>query len=232
MNHALEKFLDEEGMMFDVKKFVDEELPAIPFLRMQIRAESDKANLYNLIHQAIAQDRKERGAGGEADTVVAREYINVIFDGPPSNKSGRFVETETDDGKGIAIGEWIERPDGLWALRIPLGGDVVARLIIAYSSGYEEGHHDTVEGTFQGNGRPEEHDEAAQEWLNEATADGTLERDCTVVPTIPEALDAAEAELKPTAQVVADAVKKVADMPESRMHGFDERGTIRLEDAE
>jgi len=44
--------------------------------------------------------------------------INIIFDGPPSHESGRFVEVETDDGKGIRIGEWIERKDGCWALRI------------------------------------------------------------------------------------------------------------------
>ena len=52
--------------------------------------------------------------------------INIIFDGPPSHESGRFVEVETDDGKGINAGEWIERPDGYWALRItalPAGQD-------------------------------------------------------------------------------------------------------------
>ena len=42
--------------------------------------------------------------------------INIIFDGPP--ESGRFVEVETDDGKSINIGEWIEQPGGYWALRI------------------------------------------------------------------------------------------------------------------
>jgi len=44
--------------------------------------------------------------------------INIIFDGPPGPESGRFVEVETDNGKSIDIGEWIKRPDGLWALRI------------------------------------------------------------------------------------------------------------------
>ena len=44
--------------------------------------------------------------------------INIIFDGPPGPESGRFVEVETDDGKSINAGEWIERKDGLWALRI------------------------------------------------------------------------------------------------------------------
>jgi len=44
--------------------------------------------------------------------------INIIFDGPPSHVSGRFVEVETDDGHGIDVGEWIEHDNGNWALRI------------------------------------------------------------------------------------------------------------------
>jgi len=46
--------------------------------------------------------------------------INIIFDGPPgpTTFSGRFIEVETDDGRSINVGEWIERDDGLWALRI------------------------------------------------------------------------------------------------------------------
>ena len=43
--------------------------------------------------------------------------INIIFDGPPSHESGRFVEVETDDGAGISVGKWIDRKDGLWSLR-------------------------------------------------------------------------------------------------------------------
>jgi hypothetical protein len=44
--------------------------------------------------------------------------INIIFDGPPSHESGRFVEVENDAGESIKAGEWSERPDGLWVLRI------------------------------------------------------------------------------------------------------------------
>ena len=46
------------------------------------------------------------------------QAINIIFDGPPSHESGRFVEVETDSGESINVGEWIERKDGYWALRI------------------------------------------------------------------------------------------------------------------
>jgi hypothetical protein len=44
--------------------------------------------------------------------------INIVFDGPPAHESGRFVEVEDDKGHGLRVGQWYERPDGLWALRI------------------------------------------------------------------------------------------------------------------
>jgi hypothetical protein len=46
------------------------------------------------------------------------QTINLIFDGPPAPESGRFVEVETDDGYSISLGQWLERPDGYWTLRI------------------------------------------------------------------------------------------------------------------
>ena len=60
------------------------------------------------IQRIVAAER------GEGET----QAINIIFDGPPSHESGRFVEVETDDGRSINAGEWKQRPDGLWALRI------------------------------------------------------------------------------------------------------------------
>ena len=45
--------------------------------------------------------------------------IDVVFDGPPSHESGRFVEVEDAAGRSISVGEWIDRGDGFWALRIP-----------------------------------------------------------------------------------------------------------------
>lgn len=44
--------------------------------------------------------------------------INVIFDGPPDHESGRFVEVEDDQGRSIRVGDWSQRTNGLWALRI------------------------------------------------------------------------------------------------------------------
>lgn len=46
------------------------------------------------------------------------DFIDVVFDGPPGPVSGRFVEVEDQDGNGVKIGQWIERDNGHWALRI------------------------------------------------------------------------------------------------------------------
>lgn len=53
-------------------------------------------------------------------------YVDIVFDGPPSHVAGRFVEAESPAGVGVRIGEWIDRGDGYWALRIPLGRAPVA----------------------------------------------------------------------------------------------------------
>jgi hypothetical protein len=47
------------------------------------------------------------------------DYIDIVFDGPPSPEGARFVEVEDSRGKSINFGEWVQRPDGYWALRIP-----------------------------------------------------------------------------------------------------------------
>ena len=44
--------------------------------------------------------------------------IRIIFDRPASYQSGRFVEVEDVQGRSINAGEWHERDDGLWELRI------------------------------------------------------------------------------------------------------------------
>ena len=45
-------------------------------------------------------------------------HFDIVFDGPPSHLSGRFVEVENELGESIKLGEWVQRTDGLWALRI------------------------------------------------------------------------------------------------------------------
>lgn len=46
------------------------------------------------------------------------DHIDIVFDGPPSHRSGRFVEVEDGNGTSIRAGGWIKRDDGLWSLRI------------------------------------------------------------------------------------------------------------------
>lgn len=43
---------------------------------------------------------------------------HIVIDGPPGETAGRFVEVEDGEGKSINAGEWHERPDGYWELRI------------------------------------------------------------------------------------------------------------------
>lgn len=54
-------------------------------------------------------------AASELDDPLPEDLF-VIFDGPPSHESGRFVEVETADGRSVSAGEWRERAAGLWSL--------------------------------------------------------------------------------------------------------------------
>lgn len=47
------------------------------------------------------------------------DYIDIVFDGPPAHESGRFVEVENAQGASVRVGQWVHRPDGYWALRLP-----------------------------------------------------------------------------------------------------------------
>lgn len=46
------------------------------------------------------------------------EYIDIVFDGPPTHEPGRFVEVEDSGGRSINYGRWVRRENGYWALRI------------------------------------------------------------------------------------------------------------------
>jgi len=46
------------------------------------------------------------------------DYIDIVFDGPPSHESGRFVEVEDSSGASIHAGEWVDAPP-FWRLRMP-----------------------------------------------------------------------------------------------------------------
>lgn len=44
--------------------------------------------------------------------------INIMFDSPPGPHAPLFIDVVDDAGKGINVGEWIEKEQGEWALRI------------------------------------------------------------------------------------------------------------------
>lgn len=56
----------------------------------------------------------------EVTMTTETKYVDVVFDGPPSHESGRFIELENDQGCSIRYGEWVHRADGYWVLRLPV----------------------------------------------------------------------------------------------------------------
>jgi hypothetical protein len=70
------------------------------------------------LQRRIAQLEKELADAKANLTQPITKTVFVVFDGPPSHESGRFVETEDEHGNGISIGEWVERPNALWALKL------------------------------------------------------------------------------------------------------------------
>lgn len=64
--------------------------------------------------EQIAWDREDR----KQEAAVPTQQVDVVFDGPPGPKPGRFVEVENMDGASVGVGEWIDRVDGYWVLRL------------------------------------------------------------------------------------------------------------------
>lgn len=68
------------------------------------------------------RDRYIRSLEGRIASEIVAKYqngvLNVIFDGPPSAESGRFVEVEDEQGNSVDAGTWVQREDGYWSLRI------------------------------------------------------------------------------------------------------------------
>lgn len=47
--------------------------------------------------------------------------LRFVCSGPPSHENPGFIEVEDENGESVAlkdVGEWRERPDGLWELII------------------------------------------------------------------------------------------------------------------
>lgn len=54
-------------------------------------------------------------------------FIDIVHSVPPGPDS-TLVEVEDEDGRGMRLGEWVERQDGTWALRIH-AGDIEATML-------------------------------------------------------------------------------------------------------
>ena len=66
------------------------------------------------VRPTFERDAYERGL---ADALAQADVVHVVFDGLPGPEGPRFIDTETPDGKGIGVGEWV--PHGkFWALAI------------------------------------------------------------------------------------------------------------------
>jgi len=68
------------------------------------------------------KERAEASLVREAprDFIAPQRIIDIVFDGPPGHKSGRFVEVESPPGTSINFGQWIPRGTGYWGLRFAL----------------------------------------------------------------------------------------------------------------
>lgn len=52
---------------------------------------------------------------------VGRRTLHVVFDGPPGEPGGSFVECQNAKGARVSNPAWFHRDDGFWALVVPLG---------------------------------------------------------------------------------------------------------------
>ena len=76
---------------------------------------------------------------------MSHDYIDNVFDGPPSHESGRFVEVEDSAGKSVNVGTWIQGDHGFWRLRIPMQDERVAELEKERDTGHKVNHELAVD---------------------------------------------------------------------------------------
>jgi hypothetical protein len=97
-NIAVEQVGDDVELAFDKGQ-----LRNIEMLTM-----TDARKLHSLLGQVVEP------RGQHIDAV-----FDIVIDGPPSHESGRFVDVEDADGRSIQVGDWVQRDDGYWVLRLP-----------------------------------------------------------------------------------------------------------------
>jgi hypothetical protein len=88
---------------------------------LEIRSDALAALTLNHVHDNpdLAHAALWHWAGqARIQAMMNRPARQIRFDGPPGPQSGRFVESEDADGKGINAGDWEEQPDGTWLLKL------------------------------------------------------------------------------------------------------------------
>lgn len=75
--------------------------------------------------------------------------IDVVFDGPPGPVSGRFIEVENMQGAGVKVGEWIERENGTWALRLVVVDPCSPETLDQAAKAAEEAYFEHADGTMR-----------------------------------------------------------------------------------
>ena len=67
-------------------------------------------------------EAEKKAASSWAKRVRKAKFENphrhIVFDGPPGPQGPRFVEVEDEQRRSIKVGEWVQRDDGYWVLRI------------------------------------------------------------------------------------------------------------------
>lgn len=130
---------DRDDLRYQIREILVDHLLAVEG-RNQQRTETtwpDQSDIYDetdrRLREAFDPHSIEKGieqaANGETSPVDpeflalgAADFIDIVFE-PMEFAAGEepdmvFVEVEDSNGASINVGEWIERGDGYWALRI------------------------------------------------------------------------------------------------------------------
>lgn len=87
----------------------------VSLLRSGEREDDATAEVLRKGQEALRRLQGELGVGPR--------FLDVVFDGPPSHEAPRFVEVEDMRGASVSAGEWIDRGNGLWALRLQVASN-------------------------------------------------------------------------------------------------------------
>jgi hypothetical protein len=72
----------------------------------------------------IADELDVAGFTDYAEVLRALDHrtrqVDIVFNGAPGPDSGRFIEVEDMAGRSVRVGDWVQRDDGYWALRLTI----------------------------------------------------------------------------------------------------------------